>query len=196
MKREGSPPPFMASTSLGTAAAVVHEDSFVNDPFSEPGQWWLVYTKPRNEKALAAELDKRGVTCFLPLIHVRRWYCGRSVDVQKVLFPSYLFFSGGDDERIITLKTNRVVQVINVADQTRLRDELRNVSLACSGTEPVALYPGLKVGQRCRVVSGSLRGMEGVILQRRSICRVYVGVDVLGQSAQLEIDPSLLEVIE
>jgi transcription antitermination factor NusG len=113
-----------------------------------------------------------------------------------VLFPSYLFFSGGDNERITTLRTNRVVQVIRVVDQERLRNELQNVRLACSGERPVALYPGLKVGQRCRVISGSLRGLEGVVLRRRSICRVYLGVDVLGQSAQLEIDPSLLEVME
>jgi hypothetical protein len=60
----------------------------------------------------------------------------------------------------------------------------------------VDLYPGLRRGRRCRVVAGSLKGVEGVVLRRRGLYRVYVGVEALGQSAELEIDPSLLEVIE
>jgi len=160
------------------------------------GHWWLVYTKPRNEKALAKDLGRMGIGCFLPLARVRRCYSGRSVEVRIPLFPSYLFFRGGEDERLASLKTNRVVSVIDVVDQERLEEDLRNVYLACTSEEPVDLYPGLKNGQRCRVVTGSLRGLEGVVLRRRSLFRVYVGVDMLGQSAQLEIDPSLLEVIQ
>jgi hypothetical protein len=35
-----------------------------------------------------------------------------------------------------------------------------------------------------------------VVIRRRGPWRVYVGVDFLGQSAELEIDPMLLEVID
>lgn len=160
------------------------------------GPWWLVYTKPRNEKALAEDLDRMGVGCFLPLAHVRRRYSGRSVEVALPLFPSYLFFRGGEDQRLASLKTNRVVSVIRVVDQARLDADLRNVHLACNSEQPVDLYAGIRAGRRCRVIAGALQGLEGVVLQRRGLCRVYVGVEVLGQSAQLEIDPSLLEVIE
>jgi len=160
------------------------------------GLWWLVYTKPRNEKALAEDLERMGIGCFLPLARVRRRYSGRSVEATIPLFPSYLFFRGGEDQRLVSLRTNRVVRVIRVVEQERLEEDLRNIHLACRSDQPVDLYPGLRSGQRCRVVSGSLQGMEGVVLRRRGLCRVYVGVEVLGQSAELEIDPSLLEVIQ
>ena len=91
--------------------------------------------------------------------------------------------------------THRAARVIRVVDQERLRSELRHVYQVTASDEPVDLYPGLRRGRRCRVVRGSLRGLEGVVLRRRDPCRMYVGVEVLGQSAEVEIDPSLLEVI-
>ena len=61
-----------------------------SDEFAGP--WWLVYTKPRNEKALAKDLGRMGIGCFLPLARVRRCYSGRRVEVRIPLFPSYMFF--------------------------------------------------------------------------------------------------------
>jgi len=160
------------------------------------GQWWLVHTKPRNEKALANDLNRLGVDHFLPLARVRRVYASRTVESRIPLFPSYLFINGGEDEYYRTLTTHRIVHVIDVADQERLNKDLRQVWRAITSEEPVDLYPGIVRGRRCRVVRGSLKGLEGVVLRRRSICRVYIEVKVLGQSAQLEIDPSLLEIIK
>jgi transcriptional antiterminator RfaH len=160
-----------------------------------PGPWWLVHTKSRCEKALAADLDRHGIGYFLPLARRRRLHGGRRVEVLMPLFPSYLFLSGGGDERYETLMTHRVAQIIEVVNQERLKDELRQVHRVMLSHEPVDLYPGLQQGQRCRVTGGPLAGLEGVVLRRRDWCRVYVGVEALGQSAELEIDPALLELV-
>jgi hypothetical protein len=112
------------------------------------------------------------------------------------LFPSYLFLCGGEDERYETLMTHRAADVIAVVDQDRLKEELRQVFRITSSELDVDLYPGLRKGRRCRVNGGPLCGLEGTVLRRRNLCRIYVGVEVLGQSAELEIDPSLLEPIE
>ena len=104
--------------------------------------------------------------------------------------------SGGVDERYATLDTHCAVRVIDVVDQTGLQDDLRNVRRAMEGSEPIDLYPSIRRGRRCRVISGSLKGLEGVVLRRRDVCRVYAAVDILGQSVEVEIDPSLLEIIE
>ncbi len=160
------------------------------------GRWWVVHTKSRSEKALAADLDKRAIGYFLPLVRIRRSHGGRSVRVELPLFPSYLFLCGGEEERYATLMTHRVARVISVVDQEGLKNELRHIHRMTTSDEAVDLYPGLRRGRRCRVLRGSLAGLEGVVLRRRNACRVSVGVEVLGQSAELEIDPSLLEVIE
>ena len=160
------------------------------------GRWWLVHTKPRNEKALAEELARRNIDCFLPLAYVKRRYGRRTIAVHIPLFPGYLFLNGGEDERYATLMTHRAVNVIDVANQTGLAAELRNIHRATTSGEPVDVYPGLHRGRRCRVVRGPFKGLEGVVLQRRDPCRVYIGVEILGQSVQVDIDAALLESID
>ena len=160
------------------------------------GRWWAVHTKARNEKALAADLKSLGIGCFLPLTRVRRKYGGRTTHVRMPLFPGYLFLCGETDERHATLTTHRVASVIDVADPEGLKDDLRQIYRTVSSDVPVDVYPGIRRGRQCRVIRGSLRGLEGVVLRRRGVCRVYVAVEMLGQSAEVEIDPCLLETIE
>ena len=163
---------------------------------AETDPLWLVHTKPRNEKALAADLDAMGIGYYLPLVRTPRRYGGRTTTVDLPLFPSYLFLCGDVEQRYAALATRRAVSIFEVIDDNRLRAELRHVRQVTQSDEAVELYPGLRRGRRCRVTQGSLRGIEGVVLRRRGVCRVYLGVQVLGLSAELEIDPSLLEIIE
>ncbi len=169
------------------------------DPYAfEPvlGRWWVLHTRSRNEKAVAAALDKCGIPYYLPLVQHRRTYAGRKVDVKLPLFPGYLFMSGGESERYAALRTNRIANVIPVADQKQLADELRHISRVVQSDYAVDLYPALREGCRCRVASGSLKGIEGVVLRRRSTSRVYIAATVLGQSAVIEIDNALLEPLD
>jgi transcription antitermination factor NusG len=160
------------------------------------GDWWVVHTKPRQEKALAGDLTRLGVVHFLPLVSVRRKTAGRVIQRYLPLFPSYLFFCGRENERYATLTTHRVANMIAVSDQEQLRRDLHQIHTVVCSQEPVDLYPAIQQGKRCRVIQGPLAGLEGVVLRRRDVCRVYVGVQVLGQSAEMEIDPALLEVVE
>jgi len=160
------------------------------------GRWWVLHTKARNEKAVAADLEKMRVDYFLPLVERRQVRAGRARSVKIPLFPGYVFLCGGSEDRLKALRTNRVARVLEVGDQERLRSDLRHVCRVIESGEPVDLYPRLRRGRRCRVTSGTLAGLEGVVLRRRGLWRVYVGVEFLGQSAELEIAPMLLEVID
>lgn len=160
------------------------------------GLWWVVHTRSRCEKALAEDLGRRGIGYFLPLTHQRRRHGRRMADVDLPLFPGYLFLCGGDDERYATLMTHRAAGIIPVADQDRLKNELRQIHRVLLSNNDVDLYPALRKGRRCRVTRGPLTGLEGVVLRRRDVYRIYIGVEVLGQSAEIQIDPSLLEPIE
>ena len=156
----------------------------------------MVHTKARNEKALAADLDCLGIGCYLPLAHASRRYGGRTTYVDIPLFPGYLFLSGGPEERLATLGTNRVANVIRVVDQERLKADLRQIFRVTTSKKPVDVYPGIRRGRRCLISRGCLKGIEGVVIRRRGVCRVYISVVALGQSAEVEIDASLLAIIE
>lgn len=160
------------------------------------GRWYVLHTKARNEKALSTELSRHRIQHFLPLVRKRRLYAGRVRTVELPLFAGYLFLCGEREERDFAVRTNRVANVLETPDQDRLRGELQQIQRVVTGHEGVEMYPGLVQGSRCRVIAGSLAGVEGVVLRRRGPWKVYLGVEMLGQSAELEIDPALLELLD
>ena len=160
------------------------------------GLWYVLHTRARNEKATAADLTRLGIQNFLPLIRYRRLYGGKRRRVEIPLFPGYLFMCGERVDREAALRTNRVAQILDVADQVKIRSDLEQVRRVVTSEETVDFYPKLRRGTRCRVVSGTLQGLEGVVIRRKGPWRVFVGVDFLGQSAELEIDPTLLSIID
>ena len=172
-------------------------DSLV-DVFSEQAvaDWFVLRTKSRQEKVLAGDLRSRGIASFLPLLTCTRYYGDRKVLVDVPVFPGYLFLRGDVDQAYEADRTRRVAQIIKVADQARLDTELRNIHLAICGNAPLDPYPYLRAGVRVEVRGGPFRGLQGVIEEGGRRDRLILQVEILGRAVSLEIDGSLLEVID
>jgi transcriptional antiterminator RfaH len=161
------------------------------------GRWWVLQTKARHEKTFACELRELGIDHFLPLVSVPRTYGRRRVHVQLPLFPGYVFVAFAfDEDRIHSLRTQRVARTLPVDDQERLRGELENIRRALILGERVRLYPGIKIGRKCRVVAGPLKGLEGTVVRRNKKGRIYLEVATLGQSAMADVELMHLEAVE
>lgn len=161
-----------------------------------PGRWWLLHTKPRNEKALAWDLRGSAIDYFLPLARLSRRYGRHRQEVVLPLFSGYLFcVCRSEDDRFVVINTGRTASIVEVFDQNKLRGELEQIRRALHTPRQVDLFPGIKTGQRCRVIAGSLKGIEGVVITRRDVSRLYLDVSILCQSAVLEIDTLLVEPI-
>jgi len=192
-----SPPGMELQTESGSKeAGVMPAIATVDVLTSWDGRWWVLHTKPRQERVVTRTLAAGGVRHFLPLIRRRRIYGRRRVDFTTPLFPGYVFLCGDEADRLAALQTKRVARVLDVCDQDRFRQELAHVGRIVDGDTPAELYPGLRAGVRCQVISGSLAGLEGIVLRRRGPWRVYVSVTFLGQSAELEIEPDRLRLLD
>jgi transcription antitermination factor NusG len=113
------------------------------------------------------------------------------------LFSSYLFFVGGDAERLAVLKTDRVVRLVDIsaAEQQQFRREissLHTVIRECPSS--LELYPRLVPGARVRIKAGALKNVEGVILQADNKKKLWVGISALGVGATVEIHADFVEV--
>jgi transcription antitermination factor NusG len=93
-------------------------------------------------------------------------------------------------------RTNRIANILYVDDQERLCSELRHICRVVERGEAVELFPALKAGQRCHIARGALKGVEGVVARHGGRCRIYLSVSMLGQSAMVEVDAALLEIID
>jgi len=158
-----------------------------------PRQWWVLYTRARQEKALGRELLEYGVPFYLPLVKKAVRSRNRTITSYIPLFSGYLFLFGTEDERVRSLKTNRISRILTVDDSERLVHDLRQLRQLIVSNAPLTVESRLVRGDRVRVKSGPFAGLEGTVLQRRGATRLMVAVNFLQQGASVEIDDFLLE---
>ncbi|WP_338875985.1 UpxY family transcription antiterminator [Spirosoma sp. SC4-14] len=61
--------------------------------------WFVLYTKSRNEKQVAAKLKERGIEVYCPLTKTKRRWSDRTKWVEEPLFRSYCFVNLDEHER-------------------------------------------------------------------------------------------------
>jgi transcriptional antiterminator RfaH len=156
-------------------------------------KWWAVYTKPRQEKALARQLFAQGIPHYLPLVKRESFSNGRRFSSELPLFASYVFMFGDAQQRIQTLDTKRVVQMLASADQQAMTRDLRNIHALVAAGAPLTVEARLQPGQRVRVKSGALMGVEGLVVSRRGESRLVVAVQFLQQGVSVVISDFQVE---
>jgi len=162
---------------------------------SQAPVWLAAYTTPRHEKSVVRHLAVREVEYFLPLYKaVRKWKNGCKVEVEFPVFPNYVFV------RVDRQSSNRVLDapgVLAFAGSGRLPvpipdgeiEWLRN-DLPLRKFEP---HPFLVVGDRVRITSGPLAGMNGVLTRRKNGLRVVLSIDLIRQSVAVEVGMDEIE---
>jgi transcriptional antiterminator RfaH len=158
--------------------------------------WWVLHTKPRQEKSLARQMHTAEVPFYLPLIARRTLVRGRPLEAHVPLFPGYLFLLADCEERVTALATQRVVRSLAVADQPRLRHDLWQVHRLIAAGAPVTPEQRLAPGAAVEVRSGPLAGLRGRIVRGASGRRFVVRVDFIQQGASVLLDDFNLVAVE
>jgi transcriptional antiterminator RfaH len=173
-------------------------DWLLDETSGEPCErrWWVLYTKARQEKALARQMLASKTPFYLPLVKKQILCRGRRFLAHIPVFSGYLFLYGSEPERIRALATHRVVHVIEVPDPDGLRFELRQLRRLIIADAPLTVESRLAAGIRVRVRGGPLMGIEGTVLKRCGQTRLLVAVNFLQRGASVEIEDFLLEPID
>jgi transcriptional antiterminator RfaH len=165
-------------------------------PPSTAGDWFVLHTKPRQEKAVVETLAAMGIAHYLPLLRKPRYYGRRKVFSDLPLFAGYVFLRGSREQAFAIDRTDRLVQIITVPDQASLDAELANIHQALSLGAEVEMYPELVAGRHVEVRAGPFRGIRGVVDERRDANRLILQVQSLGRAVSLEIEAELLDPID
>ena len=153
--------------------------------------WYAIYTRSRFEKQVAEQIERKRLPVFLPLrMEVHRWQ-DRYQKVEVPMFRGYLFaqFSQNSAERTIILRTTGVVRIVGFGlKDTEVPDE-QIAALRRLADERALLHPHryLRVGQRVKVASGALAGMEGILVRIKRQERLVIAVDAIRQAVAVEL---------
>ncbi|QDT73330.1 transcriptional activator RfaH [Lacipirellula limnantheis] len=155
--------------------------------------WWLVHTKPRQEKQLAHQLRSLEISHFLPAAPHRAMTRGRVRLTWAPLFPSYLFFRGLAEARLSVLQTNRIVAIHPVADTLSLSCQLRVLAELVEKNIPLRVEERFPPGRNVRVIAGALLDTCGVVVQRCGKTRLFIKISELLGGVSVEIDHRFVE---
>jgi transcription antitermination factor NusG len=142
-------------------------------------------------------LQSKGYEQYLPVYRRRQRWSDRIVETDRPLFPGYVFCRFDARKRLPIVSTPGVVSVVGFGSEPApISDSeieaVRAILRSGLAAEPC---PFLREGQRIRVRRGSLEGLEGILLKKKSDWRIVVSVAMLQRSVAVEIDREWITII-
>jgi transcriptional antiterminator RfaH len=125
-------------------------------------KWYLLYTKPRQEKLALQHLQNQAYEAYLPLVQVEKVRRGVRGLVEEALFPRYLFVKldeAGSQSWAPIRSTVGVSQLVKFGSRfAQVGQDL--VTWVQDHAKLVKLAPEFKQGDVVTIAEGPFRGMD------------------------------------
>ncbi len=168
---------------------------------NRPSNWYLAYTKPRQEEIARVNLDQQGFDSYLPLYKKFKKTEQGPVSVFEPMFPRYIFFRlGKPGQSISTVRSTKGITTIvrfgfepavigeELLGRIRQLEEDRNHATLLELSK-------LKAGQTVRLQHTALGDVQGLI-QSVSSKRVSVLLEILGRPAVVQLEHHHVEPVD
>jgi transcription antitermination factor NusG len=159
---------------------------------SEEQSWYALLTRSRHEKIVTHRLQEVGVTSFLPTITQERRWSDRKKMVEFPLFSCYVFakLCPTNEGRLKALRIDGIYSLVGARGEgTPIPDEqIDAVRRITEEHFEWHTHPFLKIGQRVRIRSGALDGVEGILTARNGESTLVVSVDAIQRSLAVRIE--------
>ncbi|ABX78176.1 transcriptional regulator [Coxiella burnetii] len=158
---------------------------------STDSDWYLIYTKPRQERIAEENLERQGYRIYLPFIQVNRRRLGCYQLITEPLFPRYLFILLNiDKDNWGPIRSTRGVSAlvrfggIPAKVPPDFVQFLKNNETSASVPPKVSLF---QKGQRVQIIDGVMAGYEGVFEMYSGAKRVTLLLDMVGKVTRVEV---------
>lgn len=162
--------------------------------------WYLVHTKPRQEKCALENLERQGYHCYLPTFPSETLRQGQLTVTDEPLFPRYLFIRLGYCDSAKSWgpirSTKGVSRLVSFGvEPSKVEDDLIDslrVKEASLRGEPARLF---KSGERVRLTKEPFAGIEGIYLMADGERRAMVLIEILSKPVALRVPPASLRKV-
>lgn len=130
--------------------------------------WYVVYTKSRQEQTVASELEKMGIETYCPMITEVRQWSDRKKKVTSPLIKSYVFVKIEETERNKVFEVPGVVNFLFWLGKPAIvrEAEIETLKTWLNGEEysEVELNT-LTPGDQLIIANGSFKGKKAIIAE-------------------------------
>ncbi len=159
-------------------------------PAIPSASWFAVYTRHQHEKSVARFLAGNGVETFLPLYNTTHRWKDRIKQLSQPLFPNYVFIFARIDRRAAILHAPGIYDFVRHGGSPAPIpfEEIAAVRRIVEKGLSVEPHPFLRFGDRVRLRTGPLEGMEGILVRKKTLYRLVISVELLVRSVAVEVD--------
>ncbi len=163
--------------------------------------WFAFQVKPRHEAVCSMLLREKGYEQFLPRYRVRCRRGGHTHISEVPLFSRYVFCRcqwerrrrSQDESSILT--TPGILSVVGFGGIPAPIDDdeinaIRRVVDCQLAAEP---WPYLRLGEKVRILSGALKGIQGILIKEKGISHLVISLTLLQRSIAVEVDRDNVE---
>lgn len=163
--------------------------------------WYVFYTKSRQEKKVRDLLEKNGHDVFLPMQKVMRQWSDRKKKVEVPLFNSYIFVKDFEHRIAEILTTAGIAwNIRHNGKPAVLREEefqlIHRFITTGYFLEATANVEMFKVGDRAKIIDGPLAGLTGVLTGEDRNQRFNVLLEGIQQVIQVQMPAALLAKLD
>ena len=157
--------------------------------------WFAIFTVPQNERAVVRQFDLRQIESFLPTCEATHvWKNRQRVKISTPLFPTYVFAHVQLSERLSILRSPGVLRIIgNSRGPVAIPDSEIEFLRSDFCRQRVEPYRELVVGEKVRIKSGPMQGVEGTLVRRKSSLRFVLTLELINQHAAIDVAADELE---
>ena len=153
--------------------------------------WYAVTTRSRHEKVVAEQLWQKGIESFLPLRTVLSKWKDRYKKVKFPLFSGYLFVNVSITERrldIIKIPSIASIVGLNGHPLPIPREQINSVKRLVFSTLPYDPYPYISKGNKVEIIRGALKGLRGILIEKKSSYCFILSVNLIQQAVSCEVN--------
>ncbi len=160
--------------------------------------WYVIHTKPRQEMRAWQNLVQQGYACYLPLMPRLKVRAGDTAIVDEPLFPRYLFVRLSDSPAgkgwAPIRSTKGVSRLVTFgAEPATISDDL--LSAIRSRQDAAMPTPLYATGDRIRIQTGPLSGLDAVYLMDDGERRAMVLIELLNRPLTVNVQRAIVRKI-
>lgn len=152
--------------------------------------WYIIYTKPKQEMRALLNLERQGYECYLPWIRVDKLKHGNVVEIEEIMFHRYLFINLRQDQW--AKSWHPIKSTLGVTSLLTFGGEPQKISNAIiDSIREITLQKTVrklfKHGDQVFINKGALKGVDGIYQAKNGKDRAVILIKLIGSLVSLNI---------
>ncbi len=161
-------------------------------------KWYALYTKSRAEKKVAEELNRLGITNYLPIKRELRQWSDRKKWVEVPAISSYIFIHIPLDRYRDVFQVNGIVAYVSYKGKAVTIPDHEMQAMKQTIDNKIAFNveaTNIKKGEEVTITSGPLKGIKGIVQSVQGTKKLYLNISNIGYTLVVDLEDASLEKV-